>query len=128
MSYFRTPFVFVVIATAAALSLAAYAGWIRRQQVSEYAVCYEPYDPPFVDYGDANVHKVELTVHWIDTETATDNGAEAWSEFIILPEQDTSICDIYVQPPVAMLGDPLMDALGHEVLHCLAGNFHAVDE
>lgn len=79
--------------------------------------CYNPYGRPVIaeHYADT----VRLKVNWL----FDDRGEVAWSEWDIA-EDNTVDCEIWVHRPEQPLGDPDMDALGHEVLHCLIGDFH----
>lgn len=40
------------------------------------------------------------------------------------PDTNTNICKLFVPMPTHVLGDDKMDTLGHELLHCLVGDFH----
>lgn len=40
------------------------------------------------------------------------------------PDTDTNICKLFVPIPTHVYGDDKMDTLGHELLHCLVGDFH----
>ncbi len=83
--------------------------------------CYEPYG--------SNVepqHLAQFT--FIKVNYLTDplpDGSEGMSAWIYDPASETSICEIWAPVPMQVLGDPAMDTLGHELLHCLAGDFHA---
>jgi hypothetical protein len=46
------------------------------------------------------------------------------SECEIHPDQNIGWCEIWVVMPTKVLGDPNMDAIGHEVAHGLFGDFH----
>lgn len=80
--------------------------------------CYAPYGQPVI--ATHYVDHAVIKVNWLDQDT----GEEAWSEWTIDEEQKLSTCEIWVKRPMQPLGDPDMDALGHEVLHCFIGNFH----
>ena len=84
--------------------------------------CYAPYGKQPLAEFEAGTALV--VVHWIDGE----RGGEARSEFLYDASTDVSLCEIWVIRPEQILGDPDMDALGHETLHCLIGDFHgAID-
>jgi len=84
--------------------------------------CFMPYGQPVIatHYSDT----VRLKVNWLfDQERA----GEAWSEWEV-GEDNVVDCEIWVHRPEQAMGDPDMDALGHEVLHCLIGEFHEDDK
>ncbi len=82
--------------------------------------CYDPYGQPVI--AEHYVDYVVLRVTW-----EGERGEGAWSEWEIWIDEDDkefTECEIHVPRPLQPLGDPDMDALGHEVLHCLIGDFH----
>jgi len=84
-------------------------------------VCYEPYGDS-VDF-EFEAEQALVKISWVDPGDLED-GVEAESSYYYDEETNTTICLILAPRPVFVLGDPLMDALGHELLHCLAGEFH----
>ena len=105
---------YVLLALAVSLSYAP-----RSEEVSEY--CYDPYGQDVE--AEHAVNYVYLRVIWNDNG----RGGDAWSEWEIWEDENGEIfseCTVSVPPPQQILGDPDMDALGHEVLHCIIGNFH----
>ncbi len=49
---------------------------------------------------------------------------EAQAEYIVNLEESFSLCRIEAQFPTHTLNDPIMESIGHELLHCIVGNFH----
>ncbi len=82
--------------------------------------CYEPYgsnvEPQFL--ADHAFIKVNYLTHPLP------DGSEGAAMFIYDPETGISACELWVPVPMHVLGDPAMDTLGHELLHCLTGYFH----
>jgi len=80
--------------------------------------CYEPYgtivQPEYI------ATRTVIEVVWL----LGPRGDTAESSWHYDEETGVSVCKIWVRLPEQILGDPDMDALGHEVLHCLTGNFH----
>ena len=87
----------------------------------ESMVCYEPYGAtPQAEYVMAGAM---VKVDFVDA-SAMPAGTEAYATWIPDFEENYSICIITVQFPSHVLGDPIMDSLGHELLHCITGKFH----
>ena len=87
----------------------------------ENSVCYEPYGAaPAAEYV---MSGSIVMVQFLD-ESQMPPDVEAWAEFTPDFDTDISICLIAVQFPTHILGDPIMDSIGHEFLHCIIGNFH----
>ena len=87
-------------------------------------VCYEA-TGEFVK-PEFQAQSTMIRVHWI-TGTVNVDGTEAvgYSKYLYDPELNASVCEIFVPMPKRVVGDDRMDTLGHELLHCLAGQFHA---
>lgn len=89
--------------------------------VPEDLYCYEPYGAPveaeYILLGSV------VVVNFIAHEDMPD-GLEAYAEYVADFENNLSFCKITTVMPERMLGDHRMDALGHELLHCLTGAFH----
>lgn len=83
--------------------------------------CYHPYSTPVLPEHLAK--RTFMEVIWLDQP----RGIEAKSAWAYDEETETSICRIWVRMPNQILGDPDMDSLGHETLHCLTGDFHPED-
>ena len=87
----------------------------------EDTYCYKPYGAPieaeYVMTGSL------VIIRWTPEDQMPD-GVEAFAEWEVDYENNFSACVITATPPQQVLGDPRMDALGHELLHCLIGNFH----
>lgn len=87
----------------------------------ESMICYEPYgapvEPEYILDGSI------VLVRFVDASTLPD-GLEAYAEYVADFDANISFCVITTVMPQQMLGDPAMDALGHEMLHCLTGAFH----
>jgi len=80
--------------------------------------CYEPYGP-YVE-PEFIATRTVIEVVWL----LGPRGDTAESSWHYDEETGVSVCKIWVRLPDQVLGDPDMNALGHEVLHCLAGNFY----
>lgn len=99
--------------------------WFMLMAVSAVTLaagyCYEPYSTAVVTEFEAE--QALVIIHWTDTG----RGGDAASTLYYDEDTLTSICEVWVHKPEQILGDPDMDALGHEVLHCLVGDFHPED-
>lgn len=87
----------------------------------ETMICYEPYGAPVEAeyvFGGSIVR-----VDFVDESELPDD-AEAIAEYVPNFEKNFSWCKITTLFPERVLGDPRMDALGHELLHCIIGDFH----
>lgn len=91
---------------------------IAAQTVYGEEYCYTPYEedvrPEFV----ADISLV--TIRWVEGE----RGMEAFASYYYDEETKATICLIAARMPTNVIGDPDMDTLGHELLHCLTGDFH----
>jgi len=83
--------------------------------------CYDPYGSAVIPEWKAN--QTTILVTWTDAP----RGGGANSEWMYDEVEKISICRIWVRMPEQILSDPDMDSLGHEVLHCLTGDFHPED-
>lgn len=84
----------------------------------EYEYCYAPYG---VDVEAEFVADLSLvTIKWVEGE----KGMEAWASYLYDEETNSTICVITARMPDKIIGDPEMDSLGHEFLHCVTGDFH----
>lgn len=87
--------------------------------------CYEPYgtgvQPEFqVEYS-------LISITWLNQP----RGEQTEAEYALYESEDGTLwteCILFVRLPEQVLGDPDMDAIGHELLHCLIGDFHPNDE
>ena len=86
-------------------------------------VCYEPYgqevEPEYI------INRTDVEIRWV-TPADLPRNVEAQATYTL--HGNWSSCLIEAQLPEHILGDPKMDALGHELLHCLTGNFHAASD
>ena len=87
----------------------------------ETMVCYEPYGAPVE--AEYVLTGAIVVVNFID-ESEMPDGMEAYAEYVADFENNFAWCRITTLFPERMLGDPKMDALGHELLHCITGAFH----
>jgi len=80
--------------------------------------CYVPYGvgvhPEFV----AGTSLIKM--NWVEGE----RGMAAFAAYMYDEETNSTICLITARMPDQVIGDPEMDSLGHEFLHCLTGDFH----
>jgi len=84
-------------------------------------VCYEPYGPPVI--AEYFLRGSIVMVNFIDKDDMPD-GYEAYAEYTPDFDNNFSWCLITATLPEQVLGDPAMDALGHELLHCISGAYH----
>ena len=84
--------------------------------VEEY--CYAPYPSSVTQEFKAARALVEI--EYLDTG----RGELVESSWYYDEETDTVLCKIWIRIPDDVIGDPDMDGLGHEFLHCMIGNFH----
>ncbi len=89
-------------------------------------VCYTAYGAEIIPTDD--VRNLLVSVNFYDTTEqlvlAVGEDVAAWSECEVHPDKNIGWCEIWVVRPKRVLGDPAMDALGHEVLHGLWGDYH----
>lgn len=83
--------------------------------------CYEPYGAPI--QAEYVLKGTLVLVRWLPASQMPPN-TEAYASWKVDFENNMSVCLLTATPPQQVLGDPRMDALGHELLHCLTGNFH----
>lgn len=87
----------------------------------ETMVCYEAYGPPVEPEYILNGSIV--MVNFVAEEDMPD-GYEAYAQYSVDFDANLSFCLITTVIPKQTLGDSKMDALGHELLHCITGGFH----
>jgi hypothetical protein len=88
----------------------------------ENQICYVQHGdvvtPEYILQG-AVVH-----VRWVDQSELPD-GIDGFAEYELDPDgRPMSWCRITVPLPTQVLGDPVMDTIGHEFMHCVTGDFH----
>ena len=80
--------------------------------------CYVPYGtgvhPEFI----AGTSLIKM--NWVEGE----RGMVAYASYLYDEETNSTICLITARMPDQVIGDPEMDSLGHELLHCMTGEFH----
>lgn len=64
-----------------------------------------------------------LKIQWMDSEQMPE-GTQAYAQWQVDYKNNLSFCVVYAQWPRHSVGDIRMEALGHELLHCLTGEFH----
>ena len=125
----KQAFLFMFV-TMLAFSL-AFRGVQTRAIEPGVSYCFIPGDEKVKP--DFELKHTSLKVNWYDTidevQQATDTkNIEGMSEWYVAVDPETgeefSWCELWVPRPVSVNGDPNMDTLGHEVLHCLMGSFH----
>jgi hypothetical protein len=81
--------------------------------------CYEPYgspvEPEYILKGTV------VKVNFVSEDELAGNEV-GYAEYRVYG--NVSVCHITAMLPEKILGDPRMDTLGHELLHCIAGSFH----
>lgn len=120
----------IMLMNLVAWSIAAFIAIAAEELLSgpkSDAVCYE-------SRGEHVVPEYELEgalvrVHLYDTVAEVqaavgDSTGEAFAAYEVLPELNVSRCEIWAARPRYVLGDPNMDSLGHELMHCIGGAFH----
>jgi len=80
--------------------------------------CYEPYGAPVTPEFVADWAFV--TFNWVEGE----RGMEAFASYAYDQETNSVICLVTARMPDQVIGDPDMDAIGHEIMHCVTGDFH----
>ncbi len=87
----------------------------------ESLICYEPYGAPVeAEYVlDGSI----VIIKFVDASEMADD-EEAYAVYTVDFKLNASICLIVAQFPTHVLGDPIMDSIGHEFLHCIVGDFH----
>ena len=89
--------------------------------------CYRAYGtdvrPEYILMGTiVRVHFLEPTEI---TLPDTGESVAGYSTYRLDPQgRPFSWCEIYVPMPEQVLGDSAMDTIGHELLHCVTGDFH----
>ena len=94
--------------------------WVEETKVVEY--CYVPYPSPVT--LEFKAARVLVEIEYLDTG----RGELVESSWYYDDETNTTICKIWIRVPDDVIGDPDMDGLGHEFLHCMIGNFHPDEE
>ena len=125
----RARFIGVLLGLAIGFLLTAFlhSGTVRAEEplvevtlevtaVEEY--CYAPYPSPVTQ--EFKAARVLVEIEYLDTG----RGELVESSWYYDEETDTTICKIWIRIPDDVIGDPDMDGLGHEFLHCMIGNFH----
>lgn len=115
---------FVTIGLLAILALSVIATEAYGEEIEgiygeiEYEYCYTPYGvdvhPEFIADGGL------VKMNWVEGE----RGMKAWASYMYDEETNQVICLITARMPEQVIGDPDMDSLGHEFLHCMTGDFH----
>ena len=90
-----------------------------QSQAEEY--CYDPYGSPVTPEFVAKWSFIKF--NWVEGE----RGMGASASYAYDEETNSTICVITVRMPDQIIGDPEMDSLGHEILHCVTGDFHPGD-
>lgn len=80
--------------------------------------CYEPYGVSVTPEFLAEWAFVKF--NWVEGE----RGMEAFAEYTYDEETNSTVCVVTVRMPDQVIGDPDMDAIGHEIMHCATGDFH----
>jgi len=82
------------------------------------AVCYTEYGgPPQLEHR--ATHTL-IEVVYMDGPV----GMETEASWAYDDETGISICKIWIRIPDKILGSADMDGMGHELLHCLTGDYH----
>lgn len=98
-----------------------YATTTKPNTCPEDMYCYEPYGAPIA--AEYVLDGAIVAIKFVDASEFK-NGEEAYAIWEVDYDKNISWCLIKAQFPEQVLGDPRMDALGHELLHCITGNFH----
>lgn len=97
------------------------ASSVKAEENEDGWYCYAPYGTAVIPEFSAERSLIE--VRWLTQP----RGVEVQSTWYYDEDTDTSICVMWVRMPEQILGDPDMDAFGHEALHCFIGDFHPED-
>lgn len=115
-------YVLMIYLALAAVLVVLSSSFEAKSEQLEY--CYAPYGAPVI--AEHYVDYVVLRVTW-----EGEQGGPGWAEWEIWIDEDDeefTECTVHTPRPLQPLGDPDMDTLGHEVLHCLIGSFHPEDK
>ena len=94
---------------------------ISFTEVRAKEYCYDPYGSPVTP--EFVVEWSFIKFNWVEGE----RGMEAYASYAYDEETNSTVCLITARMPDEVIGDPEMDSLGHEVLHCVTGDFHPGD-
>lgn len=118
---------FAMYLTGAAVAIAGLFYLDVLDACPESMICYEPYGgpvtPEYINPG------AVVFVRFLPPEEIIVDGEQtdgwSYSEPVVTPDGNLfTLCIIAAPMPEQVLGDPAMDTLGHELLHCLTGEFH----
>ena len=84
--------------------------------------CYKPYGTDVQVEFSAEYSLIKI--NWIKGGRGD---VDSLASYYYDEETNATICVITARLPDQVLGDPDMDSLGHELLHCLTGDFHPGD-
>ena len=107
----------VVVAAILLAGLALIAGAAKAEAEVE-SFCYEPYGTEV--QGEFKAKQALVIVNYLEQP----RGETVESTWLFDDTIDTSLCEVWIRIPDQILGDPDMDGIGHEFLHCIFGDFH----
>ena len=111
----------IALTTTAVIKLMTDTPTALSDTCPETMVCYEPYgssvEPEYILAGTI------VQVKFVSADELPD-GFEAYAQWEVDTDKNISWCIITTTLPKQVLGDAAMDALGHELLHCITGQFH----
>ncbi len=90
----------------------------NEARAEEICYCAEQYGVPVKPEYIADWAFV--TFNWVEGEP----GMAAHASYVYDEETNSVICVVTARMPDNVLGDPEMDSIGHEILHCVTGDFH----
>jgi len=95
--------------------------WYMATAAETDDYCYAPYSTKVQPERMSTRAVVE--VRWFHDGL---RGGDAFSDWTVRSD-GTADCVLWIHMPQQILGDPDMDGIGHEFLHCVAGDFHPED-
>lgn len=108
-----------LLAAIALLAMAEEEHEELEYDVKEY--CFEPYGTEV--RPERMSTKFKGTVNWYHDGPRGGNVYASWD----IEDDGTVDCELWLIMPRQIMGDPDMDGIGHEFLHCVAGDFHPED-
>lgn len=92
---------------------------LDETETEEY--CYAPYGTAVVPERMST--EATVKIYWFHDGG---RGGAAFADWVI-DDDGALTCELWIHMPKQILSDPDMDSIGHEFLHCVAGDFHPED-
>lgn len=108
----------VAVAIVLLAACALIYGTVASAEASVEEFCYTPYGTEVKQEFKAK--QTLVVVNYLEQE----RGETVESSWLFDHTIETSLCEVWIRVPDQVLGDPDMDGIGHEFLHCIFGDFH----